>query len=197
MVFQKFYQLSTFMPQYSFLMELQSSYQKAIAFAGAKHKDQKVPGTQSSYLIHLSNVAMETMIAGGNTPHFDLDFAVQVALLHDVLEDTSTTFSELQQTFGLKIADAVLALSKDETLKPEAQIPDSLERIKLQSKEVWAVKLADRISNMQQPPRHWDQFKIMAYQKMARMILSTLKGGNAYLEKRLEEKILDYNRYIK
>jgi guanosine-3',5'-bis(diphosphate) 3'-pyrophosphohydrolase len=119
-----------------------------------------------------------------------------VALLHDVLEDTSTTFSELQQTFGLKIADAVLALSKNEDLEPDLQIQDSLERIQLQSKEVWAVKLADRISNMQKPPTHWDQFKIIAYQKMARVILSTLKGGNAYLEKRLEEKILVYDLYI-
>lgn len=177
-------------------MDIQTLYQNAIKFAGAKHQDQKVPGTQSSYLLHLSNVAMETMIASEHTANFDLGFGVQVALLHDVLEDTSTTFKELQAAFGLKIADAVLALSKDETVKAENQIPDSLERIKLQSKEVWAVKLADRISNMQKPPPHWDQFKIMAYQKMARLILSTLKGGNAYLEKRLEQKILDYKQYI-
>ena len=180
-----------------FHMELQTDYQNAINYAAEKHTDQKIPGTQSSYMVHLTTVAMETMIAGENTANFDRGFAVQVALLHDLLEDTSTTFVELQAAFGLKIADAVLALSKDETLKPEAQIPDSLERIKLQSKEVWAVKLSDRISNMQQPPKHWDQFKIIAYQKMARMILSKLKGGNAYLEKRLEEKINDYNQYIK
>ena len=177
-------------------MDLQSLYQKAITFAGEKHGDQKVPGTQSSYLLHLSNVAMETMIAAGHTNDFDLGFAVQVALLHDVLEDTSTTFDELQATFGLKIADAVLALSKNEALESQAQIPDSLERIKLQSKEVWAVKLADRISNMQAPPAHWDKFKVIAYHKMARVILSTLKGGNTYLEKRLEEKIQAYNEFI-
>ena len=180
-----------------FHMELQTDYQNAINYAAEKHTDQKIPGTQSSYMVHLTTVAMETMISGENTANFDRGFAVQVALLHDLLEDTSTTFVELQAAFGLKIADAVLALSKDETLKPEAQIPDSLERIKLQSKEVWAVKLSDRISNMQQPPKHWDQFKIIAYQKMARMILSKLKGGNAYLEKRLAEKIVDYNQYIK
>ena len=135
-------------------MELQSLYQKAIAFAGEKHLDQKVPGTQSSYLLHLSNVAMETMIAARHTDDFDLGFAVQVAILHDILEDTSTTFNELQAAFGLKVADAVLALSKNEALESQAQIPDSLERIKLQTKEVWAVKLADRITNMQKPPAH-------------------------------------------
>lgn len=177
-------------------MELQSLYQKAIAFAGSKHQDQKIPGTQSSYLVHLSNVAMETMMAAQHTDDFDLSFAVQVALLHDVLEDTSTTFDELKAIFGQKIADAVLALSKDETLENDAQIPDSLERIKLQPKEVWAVKLADRISNMQEPPEHWDNNKRIAYLLMACVILSTLKGGNTYLEKRLEEKILAYDQYI-
>ncbi len=178
-------------------MQLQTDYQNAINYAAERHKDQKVPGTERSYLVHLTTVAMETMIAGEHTAYFDRGFAVQVAILHDLLEDTSTTFSEIQAVFGLKIADAVLALSKNIALESTEQIPDSLERIKLQSKEVWAVKLADRISNMQKPPVHWDQFKIIAYQKMARVILSTLKGGNVYLEKRLEEKILDYNQYIK
>jgi guanosine-3',5'-bis(diphosphate) 3'-pyrophosphohydrolase len=178
-------------------MELQSLYQKAIAFAGEKHLDQKVPGTQSSYLVHLSNVAMETMIAAGHTDDFDLGYAVQVALLHDVLEDTSTTFDELKEAFGQKIVEAVLALSKNEDLEPDLQIPDSLERIKLQPKEVWTVKLADRTSNLQPPPASWDNDKRIAYHKMAGTILLELKGGNAYLEQRLEEKILDYNQYIK
>jgi (p)ppGpp synthase/HD superfamily hydrolase len=177
-------------------MEPQSLYQKAIAFAGEKHQDQKVPGTQSSYLVHLSNVAMETMIAAQHTDDFDLGYAVQVALLHDVLEDTSTTFEELKEAFGEKIAEGVLALSKNEDLEPDLQIPDSLERIKLQPKEVWTVKLADRTSNLQPPPAHWDENKIIGYHKMAGIILSELKGGNAYLEKRLHQKIIDYREFI-
>ncbi|MDN3641796.1 HD domain-containing protein [Lutimonas halocynthiae] len=177
-------------------MDLQTPYQKAIKFAGEKHDNQKVPGSQSSYLAHLSNVAMEIMVAAQHTDNFDQVFAVQVALLHDVLEDTSTTYDELQSVFGKKIADGVLALSKDETLKAEARIPDSLSRIKKQPKEVWAVKLADRISNMQEPPEHWDKNKRMTYLKMAGIILFELKGGNAYLEKRLEQKIIDYQAYI-
>lgn len=177
-------------------MDLQTLYQKAIKFAGEKHENQKVPGSQSSYLVHLSNVAMEIMIAAQHTDNFDEGFALQVALLHDVLEDTTTTFDELKAAFGHKIADAILALSKDEVLEAEARIPDSLERIKLQPKEVWAVKLADRITNMQEPPAHWDKNKRMTYLKMAGIILFELKGGNAYLENRLEEKIIDYQAYI-
>jgi len=177
-------------------MDFQTAYQKAISFAGSKHTDQYIPGSESSYLVHLSNVAMETMVAAGYTNDFDLIYAVQVALLHDVLEDTPCTFEELTAAFSLEIAEGVLALSKNEALETEAQIPDSLERIKHHPKEIWTVKLADRTSNLQPPPDHWDNDKRIAYLSMARIIASELKGGNAYLEKRLEAKILAYDKFI-
>ena len=177
-------------------MDLQALYQKAIKFAGERHANQKMPGSESSYLVHLSNVAMEIMVAAQHTDNFNRNFAVQVAILHDVLEDTPTTFNQLKTTFGTEIADGVLALSKNESLIPESRIPDSLSQIKQQPKEVWAVKLADRITNMQEPPKYWDKNKRMTYLKMAGIILFELKGGNAYLEKRLEEKIIDYQAYI-
>ncbi len=177
-------------------MDFQTAYQKAISFAGSKHTDQYIPGSESSYLVHLSNVAMETMVAAGYTNDFDLIYAVQVALLHDVLEDTPCTFEELTAAFSLEIAEGVLALSKNEALETEAQIPDSLERIKLHPKEIWTVKLADRTSNLQPPPDHWDNNKRIAYHKMAGTILLELKGGNAYLENRLAQKIIDYKEFM-
>ena len=174
---------------------LQSSYQKAIRFAGEKHGDQKMPDSRSSYLVHLSLVAMELMMAHADKANFDLEFALQVALLHDVLEDTDTSFEALVEEFSRPIAEAVLALTKNEDLPTEEQIPDSLERIRSFPKEVWAVKLADRISNMQQPPPSWSLEKKQNYCRMAEKILNKLKGGNAYLEKRLQEKIKAYPRY--
>lgn len=177
-------------------MELQTHYQEAISFAAEKHADQKMPGTRSSYLLHLSNVAMEVIIASWHTEGFDVSMAVQTALLHDVLEDTPTDIEDLRQQFGPVVTDAVQSLTKNEALPLEEQIPDSLERIRLQPKEVWAVKLADRISNMQKPPSHWDREKKMAYLEMAKVILDQLKGGNAYLEKRLEQKILQYPQFL-
>ena len=66
-------------------MEIQTLYQTTIKFAASKHleKEQKVPGTDLPYVVHLSNVAMEILIASANTDNFDLAFAVQVVLLHD------------------------------------------------------------------------------------------------------------------
>ena len=182
-------------------MDLHTAYQKAINFAGKHHADQSIPGSNTSYMVHLSNVAMEVLLANqhGLDSHgegFDCEFAVQVALLHDLLEDTSTTFDEIKEEFGENIAKGVLALSKNEDLPVSQQILDSLSRIKLEPKEVWAVKLSDRISNLQEPPAHWDENKIIDYHKMAGTILLELKGGNAYLEKRLQQKIIDYQAYM-
>jgi guanosine-3',5'-bis(diphosphate) 3'-pyrophosphohydrolase len=73
---------------------------------------------------------------------------------------------------------------------------DSLRRIKALSKEVCAVKLADRITNLQEPPNNWDINKKVKYQLEAIIILNELKGENQILEERLMKKITEYERYI-
>lgn len=179
-------------------MQTQSSYQKAIKFAALKHEEQNqlVPGTNLPYVVHLSNVAMEILIAAQNSTDINVDFAVQVALLHDTLEDTATTLEELTETFGVSVAEGVLALTKNGDLPKSERMEDSLNRIRKQQKEIWAVKLADRITNLQIPPQHWDTAKKIAYQKEALLILEELKGGNAFLENRLRLKIAEYEKYL-
>ena len=177
-------------------MEMQTTFQAALRFAGEWHGDQKMPDSQASYLVHLATVAMEVMTADRFTQDFDLHFAVQVALLHAVIEDTPCTYQELRDRFNEPIADAVLALTKNEQLPWEEQIPDSLRRIKNLRKEVWAVKLADRISNMQKPPSSWSREKKEKYREDARLILGELEGGNTYLESRLTRLIEEYEAFI-
>jgi guanosine-3',5'-bis(diphosphate) 3'-pyrophosphohydrolase len=179
------------------MSDVQSKYQKAIKFAAKRHtdKNQVIPGTTLPYVVHLSNVAMEVLIAAANTEKFDSGFAVQVALLHDVLEDTDTDFDEIANEFGKEIAQAVLALTKDSKIPKENRMDDSLNRIKQLQKEVWAVKLADRITNLQTPPAHWSVEKITEYWKQAVLICNSLKDGNEYLENRLLQKISGYSEY--
>jgi guanosine-3',5'-bis(diphosphate) 3'-pyrophosphohydrolase len=176
----------------------QDIYQKTILFATAKHHNigQTVPGTDLPYLVHLSNVTMEIIFASQFTPDFDTGFAVQLALLHDTLEDTDTTFEELSSVFSPSVAEGVLALSKNKSLPKQDQLSDSIEKIKSQPKEVWSVKLADRITNLQQPPSHWTPAKISNYHTEAKFILNSLKGGNQYLEDRIAHKILEYQLYF-
>ena len=176
----------------------QTLYQTAIKFATLKHVaiNQKVPGTDLPYVVHLSNVAMEVMMANANTENFNVALAIQAALLHDTIEDTDTTFSEVEENFGLDVANAVMALTKNESLPKEEQMMDSLQRIKKMPHEVWAVKLADRITNLQAPPSQWDNAKKKKYRAEAQIILDELASGNVFLADRLQMLIEDYRKYI-
>lgn len=176
-------------------MSLQDIYQTTIQFAAQKHAEinQTIPGTNLPYVVHLSNVAMEILLVSEQSESFNTGFAIQVALLHDVLEDTDATFEELSEKFGKAVAEGVLALTKNAELPKYERMANSLEKIKQQPKEVWAVKLADRITNLQQPPHFWIPEKIEKYRQEATMILKELRGGNTYLEHRLQSKIENYN----
>ena len=96
----------------------------------------------------------------------------------------------------LLVAEEVLALTKDENLPKDAQMSDCLNKIKKQNKEIWAVKLADRITNLQPPPSDWSNEKKLKYQDESRVIWNELKYGNEYLAKRLLLKIEEYGSYI-
>lgn len=58
------------------------------------------------------------------------------------------------------------------------------------------VKLADRITNLQSPPKHWNKDKILNYLEEAKLIAKSLNEKNEYLTKRLESKILDYEKNL-
>ncbi|MDQ2863542.1 MAG: HD domain-containing protein [Bacteroidota bacterium] len=179
-------------------MGIQSIYQQTIKFAALKHSqsNQLIPGTNLPYVAHLSNVAMEIMIAYQNDADFNLDFALKLALLHDTLEDTAATFEEISQEFGVEVAEGISALTKNESLPKSKRMADSLDRVKALSKEVGAVKLADRITNLQEPPQQWDTPKKEEYRQEAIQILKHLKGVNPYLEQRIDKKIAEYTKYI-
>ncbi|MEO0895222.1 MAG: HD domain-containing protein [Bacteroidota bacterium] len=175
----------------------QALYQKAIAFAGDKHKDQLVPGSQANYLLHVSNVAMEILMAYAHAQDFDVNLAVQMALLHDVIEDTDASFEELETHFEKRVANGVLALTKNTELGDKsAQMADSLNRINKLEKEVGMVKLADRITNLQAPPHYWSKEKIKRYHEEARIIADQLEGKNVYLNDRLRRQIESYTQYF-
>lgn len=62
---------------------------------------------------------------------------------------------EIEIQFDKRISEAVSALSKNNSLPKELKVLDSLNRIKHLEKEVWSVKIADRMTNLQAPPDHW------------------------------------------
>ena len=179
----------------------QDQYIKAWNFASVAHNQQLVPGTDNPYINHIGLVAMEVMSACSRqtivrSTSEQATLAVLCALLHDTIEDTTTTYDDLVEQFGLEVAKGVLALTKDNALPTkQAKMVDSLNRIKQQPKDVWLVKLADRITNLQIPPAHWNKEKINNYSLEATLILTELGSANEYLGTRLKNKIADYQQY--
>jgi len=175
----------------------QDAYLSALRFAAEAHRGQTVPGTDGlPYLMHLTSVAMEVM---GALQHEAVDaptLAVVCALLHDCIEDTETTYEQVADVFETPVADGVLALSKDAALPKAERMADSLERIRTQPPEVWMVKLADRITNLQAPPAHWSMEKRRKYWREAGQIRDALGASSAYLRGRLEAKMAKYTAYL-
>ncbi|UZR94978.1 HD domain-containing protein [Chondrinema litorale] len=176
----------------------QDLYQQTILFVAEAHKEQKVPGTDLPYLVHLSNVCMEIMAA----LHYDSngvnpDVCMLCALLHDSVEDTDVTAQMVKDKYGDAVATGVAVLTKNESLPKPERMPDSLARIKAAGKAAGMVKMADRIVNLQAPPAYWPDRKIKVYQEEARLIHSELNQFHQSLAERLAKKIEDYGVYVK
>lgn len=170
-------------------------------FAADAHHGQLVPGSRRPYIVHVGAVAMEVGNAIARRAQLGQavaqpDLAIQVALLHDVVEDTEVSLEQLRERFGDAVAEGVSALSKDPSVgdKP-AQMRDSLTRIRAQPSEVWMVKLGDRINNLEAPPHYWKPEKIRAYRAEAREIHAALASACPVLGERLLAKIADYAQY--
>lgn len=166
-------------------------------FAAEAHLGQRVPGSELPYLTHIGAVSMEVMTAISAMPVDRPDLAVQCAVLHDVLEDTATTYDVIANQFGVAVADGVKALTKNGDLATKKEkMADSLARIAGQPPEIAMVKLADRITNLQPPPAFWKPVKIAAYLEEAALIHQTLGHAHPLLGRRLKEKMTEYRRFI-
>ncbi len=177
--------------------ELQDIWQLATKL----HNGQKYGGNekdeQVEYINHIGSVTFEMLKAIEVDTKLDPDLSIKCAVLHDTIEDTGLTEEEVVDRFGETVANGVLALTKKELdVSVKDKMLDSLIRIKLQPKEVWAVKLADRICNLYAPPFYWTKDRMKEYQEEAKLIHHELKDGSDYLANRLLEKIEKYQSFI-
>jgi (p)ppGpp synthase/HD superfamily hydrolase len=172
----------------------QDLFKRALDFAARAHGTQAVPGSGFPYVVHVTKVATEVVLAcqdGGLEPNL----ALACALLHDTLEDAETTDAALEREFGASVALGVRALTKDPALPKAERMADCLKRIRHQPREVWAVKLADRITNLEPPPPAWSLDRRRAYLAEAGVILEALRGASPALEARLLTKAALYERH--
>lgn len=177
--------------------KLQEAWQLATLLHSGQTYGTPDENKRIEYINHIGSVVFEVSNAFKYENQQNEELGLLCAMLHDTIEDTVATFEQIKDLFGKEVAEGVLALTKNETLETKTQqMTDSLERIKQQPKEVWAVKLADRICNLYAPPFYWSDKKKAAYIVEAKLIHAELKDGNQYLADRLLERIERYKGFI-
>jgi len=166
----------------TFPKELYSTkiYKEILAFALKAHKDQKTP-EGLPYSFHIVSVANEIINSLSMHPisYDEANVAIACALLHDVNEDTDEEVSKNTIEFPSQNVDmvtrGVAAHTKNENLpSKQAQMKDSLERLKELPHCIQMVKLADRITNLAPAPAFWNRNKRKAYVDEAKFILREL-----------------------
>jgi guanosine-3',5'-bis(diphosphate) 3'-pyrophosphohydrolase len=84
-------------------------WQAAAALAAFKHRHQLRKDGRTPYISHPVRVAMTCATVFGVRD----DITIAAALLHDLIEDTTTDYDDLLEKFGEEIADIVACLTKD------------------------------------------------------------------------------------
>ena len=119
-------------------------------------------------------------------------------LTHPLVDDATKeelralSQDDIKERFGEKIADGVLALSKNESLPYGDRLEDSISRINGSYKEVAIVKMADRLNNLMIRPKNWNDDKWNNYLMLSKYLVNNLADANRYLAVKLDEKILNY-----
>jgi len=156
---------------------------KALAFAAAKHRDQRRKDVVASpYINHPIQLADVLVNEGGVT---DAE-VLAAAILHDTIEDTETTPAELAADFGPAIRDIVLEVTDDKSLAKPVRKQRQIDHAPHLSDAARLVKLADKICNLRDvadhPPAGWGLERRQAYFDWARAVIDGLRGSHPRLE---------------
>lgn len=157
------------------------------SFAAEKHRDQRRKDAFSApYINHPLEVSRLLAAAGVE------DLAIlQAALLHDTVEDTKTTFEELEQKFGVSVTNIVKEVTDDKSLPKDQRKRLQIEHARHGSLGCKLVKLGDKLHNLSSllvsPPAGWEPERIQGYFVWSKQVVDAIRGTNATLEGQLDE----------
>ena len=164
-------------------MENTPLIKKALAFATKKHKNHtRQDKEKSSYIVHPIDVRHILSDVGG----VENAEVLAAALLHDTLEDTSTTREELIENFGQTVCSLVEEVSDDKTLPRQTRKDLQIQHAPQLSEGAVLIKLGDKISNVTDithtPPTNWDCSRCLGYLDWAEEVIQNCPKVNTALE---------------
>jgi len=164
------------------------SLTRALMFAAQKHTDQRRKGERAEpYINHLIEVVdlLAEHTGGTNTD------VLLAGALHDTVEDTDTSYSELVKAFGENVADIVLECTDDKSLPKMERKRLQVENAPHKSDNAKMVKMADKISNLKtildSPPPDWSETRKLEYFNWAKDVVDGCRGVNAGLEREFDK----------
>jgi len=142
-----------------------------LAYASEKHQGQRRKGGHRiPYINHPIKVVQILLhCASAADP-----ILVQAALLHDTLEDTTSTFEELRTYFGTEVARTVSEVTDDMTLPLNERKQLQVKNAPYLSVRAKKIRIADKIANlkdlMDYPPR-WPMPRKLKYTHWAEQVV--------------------------
>jgi guanosine-3',5'-bis(diphosphate) 3'-pyrophosphohydrolase len=160
----------------------------AIEFASRKHSTQRRKNEEASpYINHPIAVAHLLADTGGVS---DL-ITLLAAVLHDTIEDTETTPTELDDHFGPTVRRLVEEVTDDKTLDKAVRKRLQIEHAPDLSRRAKAIKLADKIANVldviESPPPDWPLARRLEYLDWTERVVAGCRGANEALERLYDE----------
>jgi (p)ppGpp synthase/HD superfamily hydrolase len=156
-------------------------YERALAFAEWFHKGHMRKYTNDPYIVH--PVAVAELVS--HCPARTIEM-MQAALLHDTLEDTSASESDIEANFGPDVLRMVLALTderfgQDKVGNRKSRKEQTLVRLSHEGYDVQTIKLADMIDNSKSIIVHDPHFaKVFMREKSA--LLGVLSFADRHLQ---------------
>ena len=126
--------------------KLELELKNAMAFAQKAHAAQMYGGCYP-YFKHLENV-YKILVEFGYSHDNPEDHPILIAAyLHDIIEDTATSYSDVKKEFGLEIAEIVFCMTDEMGRNRKEKKEKTYPKIRSNPKSI-ILKLADRIANI-------------------------------------------------
>lgn len=163
---------------------------RAAEFARQAHEGKMRKGTAIPYIVHPMEAAV---IVSGMTNDPEV---ISAALLHDVIEDAGVTYECLEEQFGKRVADLVLAESEDKSKTWRERKQSTIDRLDSASREEKIICIGDKLSNLRSTAADqllkgeavWKKFRVTQkeyhkwyYEEIFKRI-SEFRGEQAYEE---------------
>lgn len=165
-----------------------SQWINALQFAAQKHQFQKRKDGVIPYINHPIDVVQILWEAGVR------ESAVLIAaLLHDVIEDTTTPPEEIGELFGAEILALVVEVTDDKTLPKVERKRRQVQNAPHKSPGAAQIKIADKISNIcaiiDYPPGGWSLQRKLEYLAWSEQVVAGLRGCSRQLEDRYDQTL--------